>query len=66
MENKFQIYVNVDAKGEILTAQTGEKLTPAEEWDYYFLKEVEIAEDIYDYKVIIDNMKPQLILKSAV
>lgn len=65
MGNIVQIYVNVDSNGEILTAQTGEKLTPAEEWDYYFLKEVEIAEDIYSYKVTIEGMKPKLVLKDA-
>lgn len=65
MDQPMQILVNVDSNGEITSAQTGEYIIPTEEWHYHFLRDASIAERIYDHKVTIVNMVPELVLKKG-
>jgi hypothetical protein len=66
-EKQIQVYVTVDANGEITSAQIGEKIIPAEPCDFFFLVSEDVgasvAADVTQYKVEIVGMKPALVLK---
>jgi len=67
-EKHIQIYVMVDEAGEIKGgAEIGEKIIPAEPYDFFFLVSEElgasVASDVTKYRVEVVGMKPALVLK---
>lgn len=64
MEEKVQVYINVNKDGSVKDEISGMKVIPEADYDYYFFLEQERANNLGSYRVVIDeNMKPQLVLK---
>ncbi|WP_404466529.1 hypothetical protein [Planococcus rifietoensis] len=63
MENDLQLYINVDEEGNILFDYSGKNIVATESYDFYFMVNSEVADDIHLYKVVMQGMKPKLILK---
>lgn len=65
MEEKVQVYINVNPDGSVKDEISGMKVIPEADYDYYFFLEQERANNLGGYRVVIDeNMKPQLIEKT--
>lgn len=60
-----QLFIKVDSSGEVTDCLFGENVIPTESYDFFFLVEKEVAENIYDYKVVIQDFKPSLVLKEV-
>lgn len=65
MEEKVQLYVNVDSSGNIKSLYSGKNIVATEQYDYFFITDEETADRAGLYKVVIENMKPKLVLKEA-
>ncbi|MBZ5203189.1 hypothetical protein HU147_18460 [Planomicrobium chinense] len=61
----IQLFVNVDEEGNIIDAQMGVNIVQSDPFPFFFLIDEEMAANISDYKVVIEGMKPKLVLKSA-
>lgn len=65
MEEKVQVYINVNPDGSVKDEVSGMKVIPEADYDYYFFLEQEKADNLVNLRVVIDeNMKPQLIEKT--
>lgn len=60
----WQIYLNVNETGNVVDAEYGEKIIPAVEYHYFFLRSEEVAANIFDYRVEIDGSIPTLVKKT--
>lgn len=60
----IQVFVNVDENGNIKSVYSGKNIVMTEPYHYCFIKEEEIADEAYLYKVVINKMVPELVLKS--
>lgn len=58
-----QIYVNVDDNGNIISAMQGKMLVVNQQWDFYFYESQEVADNLQDYKVIVEGLRKKLVLK---
>lgn len=57
----MQVYVNVNPDGTIKDEVSGMKVIPESDYDYYFFLEQSKADNLVNFRVVIDeNMKPQL------
>lgn len=65
MERPIQLFVNVDDGGNIIAAQMGESIVATEEFNFFFLIDMEIANAIHSYKVVLNGMKAALVLKEG-
>lgn len=63
MGEGVQLYLNVNADGNITGTYSGKNIVATEQYDYFFIVNEETADKAGLYKVVIDNMKPQLVLK---
>ncbi|MBD8013899.1 hypothetical protein [Planococcus wigleyi] len=59
----WQIYLNVNETGNVVDAEYGEKIIPAIEYHYFFLRSEEVAANIFDYRVEIVGNIPTLVKK---
>lgn len=65
MERSIQLFVNVDENGNIVDAQMGESIVATDEFNFFFLIDEEMANAIHSYKVVLNGMKPALVLKEG-
>lgn len=63
MDEIYQCYVVVDENGMINSVQQGKNLVVTDDYDFGFI--VKELIDIDEWKVVINKMKPELVLKSA-
>lgn len=66
MEKNIQLYVDVDAEGNIINAQMGVNIVQTDPFPFFFLIDEEMAAKISEYKVVLEGMKPKLALKDAI
>lgn len=65
MEQEMLIYVDVDEQGNIVSSQGGTNAKPEREYDYFFIRDKLTLDNILKYKVIINEYKPDLVLKDG-
>lgn len=66
MEEKVQVYINVNPDGSVKDEVSGMKVIPETDYDYFFFLEQEKANSLGGAKVVIDeNMKPQLVFQDS-
>ena len=63
MNEQVRIYVNVDDQGNIKLDYSGKDIVMTEPYHYCFMKDEEVAQNIARYKVVVEGMVPQLVLK---
>lgn len=66
MDKNIQLYVNVNPDGTIKKVVSGEPIVASENYHYYFLKPEKVANEAHLYKVVINNMVPELVLKDDI
>lgn len=59
----MQLFVNVDAYGNIVTSYFGENIIATEPFDFFFLVEESVVESLADYRVVMAGFKATLDLK---
>jgi hypothetical protein len=59
------LFVNIDENGNVIEALFGQNIIPDREYDFFFYTTAEIAENAFDYKVVIEGMKPELVMKDT-
>ncbi len=59
----MQLFVNVNEQGEITTSYFGKNIIATEAFDFFFLVDEEIVDNIDNYQVSLDGFKPSLVLK---
>lgn len=64
MNESVQIYVNVNAAGHIQTVYSGKNIVMTEQYHYCFIGDEDIAENAHLYKVVINEMVPELVQKT--
>lgn len=63
MEESYRIFVNVDINGNIKGDYSGKEIVMTEPYHYCFIKSEEVAQNLHRYRVIVEDMVPQLVLK---
>lgn len=63
MGEGVQLYINVDAEGNVTGTYSGKNIVATEEYNYFFIVEEEVADQAGLYKVVINEMVPELVLK---
>jgi hypothetical protein len=63
MEEQVQLYLNVNEEGHVRGMYSGKNIVATEQFDYFFIADEETADNAGLYKVVIENMKPRLVLK---
>ncbi|MFC4712221.1 hypothetical protein [Planococcus dechangensis] len=66
MAKDIQLYINVNPDGSIKKAVSGENIVASEDYDFFFMKPEEIANQIHLYKVVMNGMVKDLVLKDLV
>ncbi|MDE0582247.1 hypothetical protein ON064_04195 [Planococcus sp. A6] len=61
----IQLYVDVNEAGEVKSVYAGKDIVATEQYDYFFIADEETANNAGLYKVVIEKMKPKLVLKEA-
>lgn len=64
MNEPIQLYLNVDAEGNIKSAYSGQNIVATEQYDYFFIVDDETANTAGLFKVEIENMQPKLVKKT--
>lgn len=57
------IFADINEEGDIKDALVGKRILPDRQYDYFFYVEQEVSENIDDYKVVLEGLKPQLVKK---
>lgn len=63
MGEPTQLYVNVTPEGFIRSMYSGKNIVATEQYDYFFITDEDTADNAGLYKVVIENMKPKLVLR---
>lgn len=63
MGEPTQLYVNVTPEGFIRGMYSGKNIVATEQYDYFFITDEDTADNAGLYKVVIENMKPKLVLR---
>lgn len=63
MEKTIQLFIDVDENGHIINAQMGVNIVQTDPFPFFFLIDAETAENIEDYKLVMQGFKPVLVLK---
>jgi hypothetical protein len=56
----IQLFCNVDDEGTITDAYMGKNIVATESYDFFFLIDEETAENITEFRVVIERFKPRL------
>lgn len=62
----MQLFLNVDANGEIIDSYYGENVIASESFDFFFLVDEAMVNNLPLYHVVMDGFKARLILKEVV
>lgn len=65
MEQEMLIYLDVDEQGNVTACQGGTNTVPEKEYDYFFIRDKLTLDNIRKFKVVINDYKPNLILKDG-
>lgn len=63
LEKQIQLFVNVDNEGNIKMSYSGENIIATEPFDFFFLVDEEIVNNLTDYHVVMSGFKATLQLK---
>lgn len=63
LDNRIQLYVNVNNDGTIKEHFAGSNIVPATNYNFYFMVEPEVADDVDAYKVVMNGLEAQLVKK---
>ncbi|WP_422122937.1 hypothetical protein DHX103_14495 [Planococcus sp. X10-3] len=62
----IQLFVNVDADGNIKKEYSGENIIAEENFDFHFLTDQETVDNLPNLKIVMNGMKKSLVLKDEV
>lgn len=57
----LQLFCNVNSSGDIIDAYYGENIVATEPYNFFFIVDAEMIENITDYKVALDGFNAQLV-----
>jgi hypothetical protein len=63
MDGLIQLYCNVDNEGNIIESYYGPNILPDVAYDFFFMVEEQITDNLDQYKVILNGFKASLVLK---
>lgn len=61
MDDLMQVYLNVDENGFIKQVYSGYNIVALDAYHYFFLVEPAVEQAIATYKVVVNDMKPELV-----